>query len=120
MGELVQPNPPQTTQQTYAEKIHRVFNEINEGQLFHINDNECFFKLRIRQNHPKFHIDYVDDVTRYRYNSSLFNLIKGRKEDFTEFINDVVALNEGYVGLLSLCCDRKIRREELSEVTSLT
>ena len=80
MGELVQPNPPRTTQQTYAEKIHRVFNEINEGQLFHINDNECFFKLRIQQNNPKFCINHVDDVTSYR--------------NLTKFTNDVVALDD--------------------------
>ena len=86
MGELVQPNPPQTTQQTqqtqqtYAEKIHLVFNEINEGQLFHINDNECFFKLRIQRNHRVFYIFHVDDVTRYR--------------NKTKFTNDVVALQE--------------------------
>ena len=79
MGELVQPNPSRTTQQTYAEKINRVFNEIDEGQLFHINDNECFFKLRIQQNHQRFYIDYVDDVTRCR--------------NLTKFTNDVVALN---------------------------
>ena len=81
MGELVQPNPPQTTQQTYAEKLHRVFNEIDEGQLFHINDNECFFKLRLQQNDRQFLISHVDDVTRYR-------------NKFTKFINDVVALRE--------------------------
>ena len=81
MGELVQPNPPQTTQQTYAGKIQLVFNEIDEGQLFHINGNECFFKLRLQQNHRRFVIEHVDDVTRYRYN--------------TKFINDVVALNVG-------------------------
>ena len=79
MGELVQPNPPQTTQQTYAEKIHRVFNEINEGQLFHINDNECFFKLRLQRNDQKFYIGDVGDVTFYRNN-------------LTTFENDVVAL----------------------------
>ena len=84
MGELVQPNPPQTTQQTYAEKIHRVFNEIDEGQLFHINDNECFFKLRIQQNHQRFYIDYVDDVTRCR--------------NLTKFTNDVVTLQEDILG----------------------
>ena len=83
MGELVQPNPPQTTRRTYAEKIHRVFNEIDEGQLFHINDNECFFKLRIRRNYRRFYITHVDDVTGYRY------------ED-TEFTNDVVVLNDGW------------------------
>ena len=82
MGELVQPNPPQTTQQTYAGKLQRVFNEINEGQLFHINDNECFFKLRIQQNHRKFNINYVDDVTRCR-------------NDRTKFANDVVTLCYG-------------------------
>ena len=80
MGELVQPNPPQTTRQTYAEKIQRVFNEIKQGQLFHINDNECFFKLRIQQNHRWFYFHHVNDVTRYRYN--------------TKFANDVVALND--------------------------
>ena len=53
MGELVQPNLSQTTRQTYADKIQLVFNEINEGQLFHINDNECFFKLRIQRNRSK-------------------------------------------------------------------
>ena len=82
MGELVQPNPSRTTQQTYAEKIQRVFNEINEGQLFHINDNECFFKLRLQRNYRKFRINHRDDVTDYR------------NED-TEFTNDVVALNDG-------------------------
>ena len=81
MGELVQPNPPRTTQQTYAEKLQLVFNEINEGQLFHINDNECFFKLRLQQNRPKFNIYHVDDVTRYRNNN-------------TKFTNDVVTLND--------------------------
>ena len=68
--------------QTYAEKLHRVCNEIDEGQLFHINDNECFFKLRLQQNRPKFNIDHVDDVTRYR-------------NKFTKFKNDVVTLNDG-------------------------
>ena len=48
-NKLIQP-------QTYAEKLQLVFNEINEGQLFHINDNECFFKLRLRRNHRKFRI----------------------------------------------------------------
>ena len=81
MGELVQPNPSQTTQQTYAEKIQLVFNEIKQGQLFHINDNECFFKLRIQQNYRKFRIFHVDDVTRWRNNN-------------TKFKNDVVALND--------------------------
>ena len=79
MGELVQPNPPQTTHRTYAQKIHRVFNEINQGQLFHINNDECFFKLRFQQNHPKFSIIHVDDVTRYR-------------NKITTFKNDVVVL----------------------------
>ena len=68
--------------QTYADKIHRVLNEIDEGQLFHINDNECFFKLRIQQNDRRFYINHVDDVTGYRYNN------------FTKFTNDVVALND--------------------------
>ena len=81
MGELVQPNPWRTTQQTYAEKIQRVLNKINEGQLFHINDNECFFKLRIQQNYRWFFIQHVDDVTRYRNN-------------LTKFTNDVVALED--------------------------
>ena len=85
MGELVQPNPPQTTQQTYAEKIQRVFNEINEGQLFHINDNECFFKLRIQQNDRKFRIYHFNDVTSDRYN-----------ENNTKFANDVVVLHVGW------------------------
>ena len=81
MGELVQPNPPRTTQQTYAEKLQRVFNEINEGQLFHINDNECFFKLRLRRNHRGFYIFNRDDVRHYRNN-------------LTKFINDIVALED--------------------------
>ena len=68
--------------QTYAEKLQLVFNEIDEGQLFHINDNECFFKLRIRRNHQLFYINHVDDVTRYRNNKTIFT-------------NDVVALNVG-------------------------
>ena len=83
MGELVQPNPSRTTQQTqqtYAEKLHLVFNEIDEGQLFHINDNECFFKLQLRRNHQKFYINHVDGVTGYRNN-------------FTKFANDVVVLD---------------------------
>ena len=83
MRELVQPNPPQTTQRTYAEKIHRVCNEINEGQLFHINDNECFFKLRIQRNHQMFYIYHVDDVA---------NLRKKR----TEFSNEFVILRSVY------------------------
>ena len=81
MGELVQSNPPQTTRQTYAEKLQLVFNEIDEGQLFHINDNECFFKLRIRRNDRRFHIYHVDDVTRCRNN-------------LTKFTNDVVTLDD--------------------------
>ena len=72
MGELVQPNPPRTTQQTYAEKIQRVCNEIDEGQLFHINDNECFFKLRLQQNDQGFIFQHVDDVTGYRNNNTEF------------------------------------------------
>ena len=67
--------------QTYAEKINRVFNEIDEGQLFHINNNECFFKLRLRQNHRQFIIKHVDDVTRYRNKGTIF-------------INDVVVLED--------------------------
>ena len=67
--------------QTYAKKIHRVFNEIDEGQLFHINHNECFFKLRLQQNYRRFYIYHRDDVTRYRNN-------------FTKFANDVIALND--------------------------
>ena len=89
MGELVQPNPPQTTQRTYAEKIQLVFNEIDIGQLFHINDNECFFKLRIQQNNQKFYINHRDNVTRYR-------------NYLTKFKNDVVALYDcgsGYYAL---------------------
>ena len=81
MGELVQPNPSRTTQQTYAEKIHLVFNEIDIGQLFHINDNECFFKLRLQRNDQEFVIYHVDDVTCYR-------------NDHTKFKNDVVALQD--------------------------
>ena len=78
------------TQQTYAEKLHRVFNEINdEGQLFHINDNECFFKLRLQQNYRNFVILHVDDVTRYRNN-------------FTKFANDVVTLQEDERGFYCL------------------
>ena len=68
-------------QQTYAGKINRFFNEINEGRLFHINDNECFFKLRIQRNYREFYINHVDDVTRYRNNN-------------TKFANDVVALKD--------------------------
>ena len=81
MGELVQPNPPQTTQRTYAEKLQLVFNEIKQGQLFHINDNECFFKLRIQQNHRKFCFHHLDDVTRLR-------------NKVTKFTNDVVTLQD--------------------------
>ena len=81
LGELVQPNPSQTTQQTYAEKIQRVFNEIDEGQFFHINDNECFFKLRIQRNYRWFYINHVDDITGYR------------NED-TKFRNDVIVLQD--------------------------
>ena len=81
MGELVQPNPPRTTQQTYAEKLQRIFNEIKQGQLFHINDNECFFKLRIQRNDRQFLFQHVDDVTRYR-------------NEYTKFTNDVVVLND--------------------------
>ena len=67
---------------TYAEKFNRVFNEIDEGQLFHINDNECFFKLRIQRNDRKFHIQHVDDVTCCR-------------NKYTKFTNDVVVLIDG-------------------------
>ena len=81
MGELVQPNPPQTTQQTYAEKLHRVFNKIKNGQLFHVNDNECFFKLWLQRNHRKFYIYHVNDVIRYR-------------DEDTKFANDVVLLQD--------------------------
>ena len=42
--------------QTYADNLRLVFNEINEGELFHINDNECFFKLRLQQNHRGFNM----------------------------------------------------------------
>ena len=33
---LVQPNQPRPTLQTYTEKLRRVFNKINNGQLLHI------------------------------------------------------------------------------------
>ena len=68
--------------QTYAEKLQRVLNEINNGQLFYINDNECFFKLRLKRNRRYFNIFHRDDVTRYR----------GEK---TKFTNDVVVLHDG-------------------------
>ena len=67
--------------QTYAEKLRLVFNEIEQGQLFHINDNECFFKLRIQRNHRQFLFQHVDDVTRYRNKD-------------TEFTNDVITLQD--------------------------
>ena len=70
---------------TYAEKLQLVFNEIDIGQLFHINDNECFFKLRIQRNNRKFRIYHVDDVTRYR-------------NEETKFKNDVITLYDGLFG----------------------
>ena len=80
MGELVQLNPPRTTQRTYAQKLHRVFSEIDIGQLFHINENECFFKLRIQQNRQLFYFNH-GDVTPHRNSRA-------------EFENRVVALED--------------------------
>ena len=110
MGELVQPNPPQTTQQTqqtqqtYAEKIHLVFNEINEGQLFHINDNECFFKLRIRRIGDTFKL--LDHRSVLHLSCWWRHTLSIRKHEVHKWCRCIEGL---FVVVCSSCCDRKIR-----------
>ena len=67
--------------QTYVKKLNFVFNSMKNGQLLHINDDECFFKLRLERNHRELFIQHRDDVT-------------SRHKKHTVFENDVVALDD--------------------------
>ena len=66
--------------QTYVKKLNFVFNNIKNGQLLHMSSVDCFFKLRLKQNHRKIFI-HRDDLISRRHN-------------YTTFINDVVVLDE--------------------------
>ena len=59
--------------QKYVENLNVSFNSINNGQLFHINDNECFFKLRLQRNYRWFFIHHVGDLASHRSKSTVLS-----------------------------------------------
>ena len=92
MEEVVRPNQPRATQSSYCNNVKHMSELMKIGQLYYLNEEECFFKIRLQKNHQYLFISPVEDITRYRNNeykdivlrdwSSLYDLfVSIRKHD---------------------------------------
>ena len=79
MAEIVQEQTQQQQQQqqqqlpispvtpaVYKRKLKQVFKSLNVGEIHHINQRECFFKLFIDKDHQKLHINHREDISSFR------------------------------------------------------
>ena len=57
------------------------------GQLYFMNEEECFFKLRLQKNHLELYIRLVEDIARLR------------NDEFNVFVN------EDIVFVVLMICD---------------
>ena len=81
MTQLLQPNQPNTTPQTYTLNLQRLFNLIQFGEIQHINENDCFFKINFPKTRRRLWIEHHNRILR---------------SPFAIFNNDAIALiNDG-------------------------
>ena len=70
MEEVVRPNQPGATQSIYCNNVKRMSKLMTIGQLYYLNEKECFFKLRLQQNYRTLFIRLVKDLADYRNNKN--------------------------------------------------
>ena len=76
MNEVLRSNQPRATQSSYRENIKRMFELMKNGELYFLNEDECFFKLRIQQqNNRELRIFFAGNITRFR-NNQLLNVFE--------------------------------------------
>ena len=66
MEEVVRPNQSRVTQSSYCNNVKCMSELMKIGQLYFLNEEECFFKLHLQVNHQELYISLVEDLTRYR------------------------------------------------------
>jgi len=84
MIKVVRPSQPQTAQSSYCANVKRMSELMMNGQLYYLNEDECFFKLKLKQNHQSLYIYLVEDITGYRNNS--YNVFEFLNEDIVLWI----------------------------------
>ena len=68
MEEVVRPNQPPATQLSYCNNVKHMSELMTMGQLYFLNEEECFFKIRLQKNYRPLRISLVKDITRHRNN----------------------------------------------------
>ena len=66
MEKVVRPNQPRATQSSYCNNVKRMSELMKIGQLYFLNEEECFFKLHLQVNYQSLRIRLVEDLTDYR------------------------------------------------------
>ena len=66
MEEVVRSNPTQATQSSYCDNVKRMSEFMKIGQLYYLNEKECFFKLQLQQNDKELFISLEEDVALHR------------------------------------------------------
>ena len=66
MEEVVRPNQPRVTQSSYCNNVKHMSELMTIGQLYFMNEEECFFKIRLQKNNQYLRIYLVEDIARYR------------------------------------------------------
>ena len=52
------------------------------GQLYFLNEEECFFKIRLQKNHQELYISLVKDIARER------------NHEYNVFVNEDIVLKD--------------------------
>ena len=66
MEKVVRPNQPRVTQSSYCNNVKHMSDLMKIGQLYFLNEEECFFKLRLQINYQKLFIELLENITRHR------------------------------------------------------
>ena len=68
MEEVVRPNQPRATQSSYCNNVKRMSELMKIGQLYFLNEEECFFKIRLQKNCQYLYIFLEKDIADHRNN----------------------------------------------------
>ena len=66
MEKVVRPNQPRATQSSYCNNVKHMSELMKIGQLYFMNEEECFFKIRLQKNHQYLRISLEKDIARRR------------------------------------------------------
>jgi len=66
MSEVLRLNQPRATQSSYRQNVKRMSELMKNGELYFLNEDECFFKLKLQRNRQSLRIYLVEDLTRHR------------------------------------------------------